>query len=58
MHDRDYYRACSPDVLLKQAQEQGINPEMAIVLAEALAYASGYRNRLQGKFAFNKEHVS
>lgn len=36
-HDRDYYRSYSVRDLLRLAREDGINPEMAIVLAEQLA---------------------
>lgn len=37
MHrDRDDYRAMSDDAILTLAREEGIDPEMAVVLAEKL----------------------
>lgn len=56
-HDRDYYRALSADSLLTLAAENGIDPEMAVALAEALAdqtataYGPKYR---KGAFYFNR----
>lgn len=39
MQDRDYYRSLTSERLLLLAREEGINPEMAIAIAEALAEA-------------------
>lgn len=54
-HDRDYYRSLSDVVLVDAARREGVNPEMAIALAERLAdkvyYPSGY---LRGCFTFNQ----
>lgn len=41
MQDRDYYRSLTPERLLLTAREEGINPEMAIAIAEALAETLG-----------------
>lgn len=58
MHDRDYYRALSSLQLLTVAGEDGINPEMAIALAEHLAdklyYPTGAKT---GKFHFKDERT-
>lgn len=36
VRDREYWRSCYPSELLIHARENGIDPEMAIVLAEQL----------------------
>ena len=54
MHDRDYYRSLDAAKLLILAVEDGINPEMAIALADKLAKT--YAPILVGGFTFNKEH--
>lgn len=58
--DRDYYRSLDAEILLLLAREEGINPEMAIALAEELqtAYSAGYDPYLYegcatGHFTFN-----
>ncbi|HET8666845.1 MAG TPA: hypothetical protein VFM10_02625 [Terriglobales bacterium] len=54
-HDRDYYRSLRDVVLVDAARREGINPEMAVALAERLAdkvyYPAGH---LRGCFAFNQ----
>lgn len=52
-HDRDYYRAMSVGTLLTAALEDGINPEMAIVIAEELAIRTIW-GEYTGKFHFNE----
>ena len=54
MHDRDYYRALPIGVLLNLAVEEGINPEMAIALAEGVAELLS-KPRMVGRFTFNHE---
>lgn len=51
-HDRDYYRSLGDVVLVDAARREGINPEMAIALAERLS-AKLYQP-LQGCFTFNQ----
>lgn len=53
MHDRDYYRSLDAIKLLILAVESGINPEMAIALADKLA--STYAPILVGGFTFNEK---
>lgn len=36
MRDKDYYRCLGTEALLMAAREDGIDPEMAVVLAERL----------------------
>ena len=36
MRDRDTYRSMSTEALLEEARDVGIDPEMAVVLAERL----------------------
>lgn len=61
--DRDYYRSLTVDNLLLLAREEGINPEMAIVLAEELQTARyegydeyAYEGQAAGHFQFNHAH--
>lgn len=54
-HDRDFYRSLSHRSLLLVAEEEGINPEMAIALAEALAEAYDPARCRRGHFHFRKE---
>lgn len=53
-HDRDYYRSLSSRALLVQAVEDGINPEMAVAMAEHLALSIDLP-RMVGRFTFNEK---
>lgn len=60
MRDRDDYRSLSDAALLLTAREQGIDPEMAIVLAERLEEHDRMIHRFGslpthtgGRYAFN-----
>lgn len=53
-HDRAYYRSLSARALLVLAVEEGINPEMAVAIAEELAEEAGLP-RMVGKFHFVTE---
>ena len=55
MQDRDYYRAMTLVKIMRTAQE-GINPEMAIALADRLAVC--YAPHLEGSFHFNHKENS
>jgi len=56
MHDRDYYRAWPAGLMLQTAVEDGLNPELAIAIAEELAIVFG-SPRMVGQIHFvdNKE---
>ena len=54
MHDRVYYRSLTTRKLLLHASEVGINPEMAIALANELA-EKARESYLIGSFRFNHE---
>lgn len=51
-HDRDHYRAMPARALLVLAVEDGINPEMAIAIAEELARKE-FMFGMIGQFSFN-----
>lgn len=51
-HDRDYYRCLSNVGLLRAAREEGVNAEMAVVLAERLAVAEHQQHTI-GQYHFN-----
>ena len=51
MQDRHYYRAFTPRALLNLAIEEGINPEMAIAIAEEFAEEIDLP-RMVGQFTF------
>lgn len=58
MRNRDDYRSMHDGTLLLHAREDGIDPEMAIVLAERLEAAIGYRyasmnHPCGGRYTFN-----
>lgn len=59
--DRDYYRCLSTEALLDMARSEGINTEMAIVMAERLdvlsneAWNYGVRaESMGGRYTFNR----
>ena len=57
-HDRSYYRALGTKALINEAREEGINPEMAIAIAERLArdfdrWTDRWTDQT-GKFHFNE----
>lgn len=57
-HDRDYYRCLDTLDLVRQARDEGINPEMAVAMAERLAdslrrYYGGDADKLGFEFNFN-----
>ena len=54
MHDRAYYRSLTTRQLLLHASEVGINPEMAIAIANELAEEMG-ESCMIGSFRFNHE---
>jgi hypothetical protein len=62
--DRDYYRSLTVDNLLLLAREEGINPEMAIAIAETLHSArehwyyhdEPFEGQAAGHFQFNHAH--
>ena len=56
MNDRTYYRSLTTGKLLLHASEVGINPEMAIAIADELAELVG-EIRLSGSFRFNHEEA-
>ena len=53
MQDRDYYRALDSHRLLTLAREEGINPEMAIALADRVANLDYGVSHMTGSFHFN-----
>lgn len=55
-HDRDYYRDMSVAQLVDAAREHGINPEMAIAMAERLS-DDERRTGYFGHFKFNYEGI-
>lgn len=57
MQDRDYYRSMPTRVLLILAAEEGLNPEMAIAIAEELASVEEMP-RMVGQFAFNDKETT
>lgn len=54
-HDRTYYSAMSTYRLLLIAREEGINPELAIAMAERLADSDYTFEAFRGTFRFNHE---
>lgn len=58
-HDRDYYRCLTTAELLALARDEGINPEMAVAMAERLSEkGAGYYGATHAKrgFEFNFNH--
>ena len=57
--DRDDYRSMSSVGILKTAREEGIDPEMAIVLAEKLAAQTWAHHEYgAGCFRFNHKETN
>jgi hypothetical protein len=54
--DRDDYRSMSPKALTDLARDEGINPEMAIAMAEKLRRIISPYEDVRG-FVFNRESV-
>lgn len=54
-HDRDYYSAMTTEGLLITAREDGINPELAIALANRIADNNPAYEGYRGTFRFNHE---
>lgn len=52
IHNREYYRALSTEGLVLLAREDGINPEMAVAMAERLAQRTHGHSAKRG-FEFN-----
>lgn len=58
-HDRDYYRCLLTDDLVDAARREGLNPEMAIAIAERLAKVSAIYGAVggRGNFQFNRSEA-
>ena len=55
MANRDTYRSLSTEKLLERAREEGIDPEMAVVLAERLECGDcGDCGSMGGRYFFNQ----
>lgn len=53
-HDRDFYRAMTAASLLNYARERGLNPELAIAMAEKLGEINNPFRGWRGVFTFNE----
>lgn len=62
MRDLDRYRSMTPHELLTEAREQGIDPDMAVAMAEKLERRSSYGHGTSahghgGRYQFNHRSI-